>query len=151
VFAHLCSLPPPWFLPVLMLLLESQLLGAAVGVPAFACIPAIVFVRTVCLLFLFSLRKSVSVMPWRPSRLQLTSCGAAIKGSLLLSSLLLLAEEQYREKTTGCRSPPPFHYAREGRKKSFERGNYPPPPHWDMRAIHPNHIKFRKCSTLALM
>ncbi len=60
-----------------------------------------------------------------------------------------------------------FLYAREGRLKSFERGNYPPPPHpkarikdlivqvffphWDRRAIQPNHIKFRTCSALAPM
>jgi hypothetical protein len=34
--------------------------------------------------------------------------------------------------------PPPL-FAREGRKKSFKRGNYPPPPLWDRRAIQPNH------------
>ncbi len=44
---------------------------------------------------------------------------------------------------------PPLLYVREGRKKSFERGNYPPPPHWDRRAIQPNHIKFRTCNALA--
>ncbi len=33
-------------------------------------------------------------------------------------------------------------------KKSFERGNYPPPPHWDRRAIQPNVIKFKTCSAL---
>jgi hypothetical protein len=27
--------------------------------------------------------------------------------------------------------------------KIFERGNYPPPPHWDGRTIQPNLIKFR--------
>ncbi len=56
-------------------------------------------------------------------------------------------------KVTGCRPrpPPPIIYAKEGRQKSFERGNYPPPPHWDRRAIQPNHIKFRTCSALAPM
>ncbi len=44
-----------------------------------------------------------------------------------------------------------FLYAREGRQKSFLRGNYPSPPHWDRRAIQPYHIKFRACSALAPM
>jgi hypothetical protein len=34
-------------------------------------------------------------------------------------------------------TPSPFLYAREGRYKSIERGNYPPPPHWDLRTIQP--------------
>jgi len=35
-------------------------------------------------------------------------------------------------------TPPPFLYPstrREGRKKLFENGNYPPPPHWDRQTI----------------
>jgi hypothetical protein len=35
--------------------------------------------------------------------------------------------------------------------KTFERGNYPPLPHWDRRAILPNHIKFRTWKALAPM
>ncbi len=38
--------------------------------------------------------------------------------------------------------PSPPLYAREG---------YPPTPHWYIRAIQPNHIKFRTCSALAPM
>ncbi len=45
--------------------------------------------------------------------------------------------------------PTPFLYARDGRQKQFERGNYPPPPRYS--AIQPNHIKFRTCSALAPM
>ncbi len=53
--------------------------------------------------------------------------------------------------STGCRPPTPFLYAREGRLKSFERGNYPPPPHLDRRAIQPNQMQLRTCSVLAPM
>jgi hypothetical protein len=45
--------------------------------------------------------------------------------------------------------PIPFLYAREGRQKSFEWGNYTPLPHGDRRGIQPNQIKFRTCSALA--
>jgi hypothetical protein len=31
----------------------------------------------------------------------------------------------------------------------LNNGNYPPPPHWNRRAIQPNHVKFRTCSALA--
>ncbi len=144
---------PPWFFPVLLLLLESQLLSAAVGVPAFTWMPAVVFLPTVdvCLLSLFSLQKFVSVLPWRPSRLQLASSGAAIKGGLLLSSLLLLAEEQYPENTTGigCRPPPPPLPLREERQVEIiwtRKFKLPPLPRWDRRAIQPNHIKFMTCA-----
>jgi hypothetical protein len=40
-------------------------------------------------------------------------------------------------------TPPPL---REGRQVEII---IPPPPHWDRRAIQPNHIKFRTCSALA--
>ncbi len=39
----------------------------------------------------------------------------------------------------------------DGRLKSYERGSYPPPPHWDRREILPNHFKFRTRSDLAPM
>jgi hypothetical protein len=52
---------------------------------------------------------------------------------------------------TGCR-PPPLLPLCEGRQvEIFERENYPPPPHWDRRAIQPNHIKFMPSSALAPM
>jgi hypothetical protein len=47
--------------------------------------------------------------------------------------------------------PPPPLNAREGRLKSCEQGNHPPPPHWDKRAIQTNHIKFKTCSAFAAM
>ncbi len=37
---------------------------------------------------------------------------------------------------TGCRPLPPS--PRERRQKSFKRGNYPPPPHWDISQTIPN-------------
>jgi hypothetical protein len=64
---------------------------------------------------------------------------------------LIIREAPFRVLTTGCRPPPTFLYAREGRWKSFERGNYPPPPRLDRRAFQPNHIKFRTCRALAPM
>jgi hypothetical protein len=51
-------------------------------------------------------------------------------------------------KAQGADPLPP---SSEDREKSFERGNYPPPPHWDRRAMFPNHIKLRTCSALAPM
>jgi hypothetical protein len=39
----------------------------------------------------------------------------------------------------------------EDRKKSFERGIYPPLPHWDRREILAKPYKFRTCSALAPM
>jgi hypothetical protein len=36
-------------------------------------------------------------------------------------------------------------------REERQQGNYPPPPHWDRRAIQPNLIKFRACSALAPM
>ncbi len=51
--------------------------------------------------------------------------------------------------TTGCRPRPPLPIARD----SIGRNNLnnqitlpPPPPHWDRRAIEPNHIKFMSSS-----
>jgi hypothetical protein len=43
--------------------------------------------------------------------------------------------------TQGADSHPSFLYAREDRWKSFERENYPSPPHWDRRVIQLNQIK----------
>jgi hypothetical protein len=137
------SLPPPWFLPRSYCFTG---VSAAVGVRAVACMHAVVFLPVVDCMPAF-----VVFTPKVRSWLQLYVQWVVVKGGLLLSFLLLLAEEQYRRKTTGCRSHSPFLYARECRWKSFERGNYPPPPHWDRRVIQPNHIKFRTCRDLALM
>jgi hypothetical protein len=47
-------------------------------------------------------------------------------------------------------TPLPLHVAR-ARKNHLNEEIIPPPPHWDRRAILPNHIKFRTCSALAPM
>ncbi len=75
-----------------------------------------------------------------------------------------LLEEQDRKKghlffkkpvprvpTKGCRpSPLPLRVAKAG-KNHLNEEITPPPPHWDWRAIQPNHIKFMTCSALAPM
>jgi hypothetical protein len=51
---------------------------------------------------------------------------------------------------TGCRPPPPSSMrGKTGRNHLNEES--PPPPHWDRRAIQPNHIEFKTCSALAPM
>ncbi len=47
--------------------------------------------------------------------------------------------------------PPPPTRSEAGRNHFHEEIFYPPPPHWDRRAILPNHTKFRTCSVLAPM
>ncbi len=49
---------------------------------------------------------------------------------------------------TGCRPSPRPLPLREGRQvEIIWTRKLPPPPHWDRRAIQPNHIIFRSCST----
>jgi hypothetical protein len=64
---------------------------------------------------------------------------------------LLIAGPEGGLRPQGAEPSPLLPCVAKGRKKSFQRGNYPPPPHWDGRAIQPNHIKFRTCSALAPM
>ncbi len=71
-------------------------------------------------------------------------------GNLLMHNLWEKTGSKKGQRPQGA-DPTPFLYAREGSFKSFERGNWPPPPHWDWRVIQPNHIKFRTCSALAPM
>ncbi len=68
-----------------------------------------------------------------------------------LSPIYELLEENTELRAQGADPPPtPLHVA-AAEKKSFERGNYSPLPHWDSREILPSHIKFRTCSALAPM
>jgi hypothetical protein len=46
---------------------------------------------------------------------------------------------------------PPSSTCSEDRYKSFERGIYPPLPHWDRREILAKPYQFRTCSALAPM
>jgi hypothetical protein len=52
---------------------------------------------------------------------------------------------------TGCRPPPPHLHVVTAGINHLNEEITPPPPHWDRRAILPNHIKFRTCSALALI
>jgi hypothetical protein len=65
-------------------------------------------------------------------------------------SATFLADWHWGKNGQGADPPPPSS-TRGKAGKSFERGNYPPPTHWDIRAIQPNHIKFRTWTALAPM
>jgi hypothetical protein len=51
----------------------------------------------------------------------------------------------------GADPQPPFLFGGKAGRNHLNEEITPPPPHWDRRAIQPNHIKFRTCSALAPM
>ncbi len=89
----------------------------------------------------------VFIWLWRHSSLHYTTTNVPALCYLFFQHLVQLNQQYIR---TGCRPPPlPLREAEGRQVEIIWTRKLPPPPHWDRRAIKPNHIKFRICSALA--
>ncbi len=87
---------------------------------------------TVTVLFLFAFFNLILELEWPPYMQHSTSFS--------FEKVFTIWSEFWKkaaENTTGCWLPPlpSFSKHREGRYKIFQQVKYPPPPHWDRRAI----------------